>query len=205
MADIKSKLSGKSLARLAEAPKREIYRKIAEKLGVTPSDDTQNTAMDIVQAGADKLGLPKDSAFADAAKAAAVAGMEVFTPDATAAFGPLGKVVARAAKPAATVLKNTMGKAEQVLDYKKLKEQYRAKNMPSSKADADALAAELKNKVQMAPTIKSPTVDTNVLDEKLRAQRQQGALNYVRGKLPTEASVRSSLENLQKKGIVSIK
>lgn len=117
--DVKSilkKLQAGKVSAMVEAPKKAIYSKVAEKLGIRPSENTQDTAMDIAQAAADKLGLPQDSVLADAAKAAAVAGMEVFTPDATMVLGPAGRLASRVAKIAKG------GKAaESVLDYSKFR------------------------------------------------------------------------------------
>lgn len=196
MADIKSKLSSKALGQLVNAPKRKIYEKIAEKLGIKTTDSDEQTAMDIAQATADKLGWAQNSLASDVGKTAIATGLEFFTPDATMALGPMAKVAGKAAKaygPTAKVLekvqqgaktvKDSLSKAptEEVINYG---------NIPG---------------VRKPPQVKQALTDPDYM--KRLSQRRQAikVLEQKRALVPGEAKAKASMDELQKNGIIRIK
>lgn len=91
-----SSFVGKALD-AASLPQRKALNALARVLGKEVSDaDSETASQGIVEAAAERLGLPEDSAAANAAKALGVAGLEVFADP----LGPLSKG-AKALKAAA--------------------------------------------------------------------------------------------------------
>jgi hypothetical protein len=72
-------------------PQKLAFKKLAEVSGVAPGESSEESAFNLVDKVASKIGIPEDSVIGNAAKAAAVAGAEVFG-DPLGAVGKLGKV-----------------------------------------------------------------------------------------------------------------
>lgn len=95
--------SGESALKLLSAPQRMLAKKIAENLGIKANpENSEETFQNIVEAAANKLGVPEDSALGNAAKAGAVAGAEVFADPLS--LIPVGKI-SKAVKSAPGIAK----------------------------------------------------------------------------------------------------
>lgn len=106
------KLKGSKIMEAADAPQRYLFGKAAEAAGVKQGKDSEETAHNLVQKAADKLGLP-DSTATNVAKSLGVAALSTFAdptnliPGAGPAkkFFKLGSKGAKAAKKANAILK----------------------------------------------------------------------------------------------------
>lgn len=88
-------------------PQRYMMNKAAEAAGLKGNlDDSEASAQALVEAGAEKLGIPEDSNIGNAAKALGVAGLEVFADPLAALAFPV-KGVASGIKQLPKVIKST--------------------------------------------------------------------------------------------------
>lgn len=96
------------------APQRKLMQFAAQKLGRTGNaEDSESSAQDIVEALAEKAGLPEDSTLANVAKALGVAGLEVFA-DPTAVL-PVNKLAKGAKAVSSAVKPANLDKLKQIL------------------------------------------------------------------------------------------
>lgn len=89
-------MSGKAMRALSY-PQRKLFAFAADKLGVKADEESsENTASNLVEAAASKLGVPEDSVVGNAAKAGTVALAEVFAdPTNLVPVGKLAKVAGK--------------------------------------------------------------------------------------------------------------
>jgi len=77
-------------AELLSAPQKYASKKAAEMAGLSPAETSEENFVNLVDKGADALGIPQDSTVGNAGKALAVAAAEVFGDPLSVV--PLGKV-----------------------------------------------------------------------------------------------------------------
>lgn len=111
------------VGRIAATPQRLMLKKIAEKLGKPGTDkDTQGNSEQIVEAVAEKLGVPEDSSVGNAFKAVGVGGLEMFAdPTMLLPFNKLGKIASklgnmRKSKAVAEIVEKTAPKVQTVIE-----------------------------------------------------------------------------------------
>ena len=93
----KLKAKGGKLAKLLDVPQRYAFNKLAEYSGAEKGKDAEDTAFNIVQKAADKLGLP-DSTATNVIKSLGVAGLSTFADPVN--LVPGGKIIKTAMKGA---------------------------------------------------------------------------------------------------------
>lgn len=104
---------GERAIKALSAPQRYLSKKAAEVAGLKDAGSSEQNFANIADAAGDALGVPRDSTLGNAAKAAAVAGAEVFADPLNAiGMGPLAKVASKAPK----ALKSTVKVVDSLAD-----------------------------------------------------------------------------------------